>query len=315
MKLRRLTLGLLGAAQLFASTASAQEEAAGPSGPFDVANFSMTIWGTTEYMFRGVSNSDGPAIQASIDWTYNNFYLGVWGSNTEFSDEDIEIDFYGGYRWSWFGWGFDAAGLYYAFPGEDDAEVDASSPLDPGLGPLFGGQDADYIEAQLLLSKTFELTWSPSVAFKYDYSPDFFGEDGEAHAVQGDLGVVVPLGFLGDVGFSGSVGYQTVEGDHSSGCDNPLTNPPAGSPGSQPCFFEADGVTVVDGYDYVWWRVGAYKDIGGFKVDISYHATDLSEDLKAFYGFTPPRNSAEPEFRDLVDPHIVLTVSRSFSFP
>ncbi|MGQ0659029.1 MAG: TorF family putative porin [Chromatiales bacterium] len=253
----------------------------------------MTVWGTTDYMFRGISNSDGPAIQASIDWTYSGFYLGLWGSNTEFSDQDIEIDGYGGYRWSWFGWGFDVAGLYYWFPDEDENSVDnpGDKALDPG-----GGQEADYIEAQLLVSRSFDTAWSPSVAFKYNYSPDFFGEDGDAHHVQGDGGVLVPLGFLGDVGFSATVGYQTVEGDKSSG--------------SQLGILQPDG-SVLDGYDYVWWRFGVYKDIAGFKVDVSYHATDESEDLETFFPNTPQPG----DFRDLIEPHVVLTVSRTFSFP
>ncbi len=296
MKLRKSTLGLLGAAQLAVAVNGFAEESAGPTGPLDIGNFSMTLWGTTEYMFRGISNSDGPAIQGSVDWTYNGFYLGIWGSNTEFSDEDIEIDYYGGYRWSWAGWGFDVAGLYYTFPGEDE-EFDG---LDPG--PLADGvtPDADYFEAQVLLSKSFEAPLSPSVAVKYNFSPDFFGEDGTAHAVQGDVGIVAPLGFLGDVGFSATVGWQDVEGDQSS------------STPSRPALglFLPDGAPL-DGFDYVWWRIGAYKDVGGFKFDVSYHMTDLSDDLETLYGSFP-----EPsDFRDLIEPHLVLTVSRSFSFP
>jgi uncharacterized protein (TIGR02001 family) len=290
MKLRSTALSLLGAASLLAAANASAEDAA-PTSPFDISNFSMTLWGTTEYMFRGISNSDGPAFQGSIDWTYNGFYLGVWSSNTVFSDSDIEIDYYGGYRFTLAGVGFDVSGLYYTYPGENGTAGDG---LDPALP---SDPEADYFEAQLLLSKTFDVAWTPSVAVKYNFSPDFFGSDGTAHAVQGDLGVLVPMGFFGDTGFSASVGYQTVEGDESSG--------------SQLGFLESDGVTILDGYDYVWWRVGAYKDIGGFKVDISYFGTDESSDLEGLYPSLP-----EPaDFRDLIESHVVLTVSRSFSFP
>jgi len=296
MKMRHLALCLAGAAQLYAGSTIAQEDA-GPTGPLDIGNFSTTIWGTTEYMFRGISNSDGPAIQASVDWSYSGFYLGIWGSNTEFSDSDIEIDGYGGYRWSWFGWGFDVAGLYYWFPGEDANKSDSSA--DGALDPL-GGQEADYIEAQLLLSRSFDAPWSPGVSFKYNYSPDTFGEDGDAHSVQGDGGVIVPLGFLGDIGFGATVGYQTVEGDKSSG--------------AQLGILEPDG-TVLDGFDYVWWRVGAFKDIAGFKVDVSYYQTDRSDDLETFFGPTDNFGDTSSSYRELIEPHLVLTVSRSFSFP
>ncbi|MGH8606701.1 MAG: TorF family putative porin [Gammaproteobacteria bacterium] len=52
--------------------------------------------------------------------TYNGFYLGVWASNTESSDANIEIDYYGGYRYTWSGITFDVTGLYYHYPGEDE---------------------------------------------------------------------------------------------------------------------------------------------------------------------------------------------------
>ncbi len=302
MKMRHLALCLAGALQLYASNAANAQDDAGPTGPLDIGNFSTTIYGTTQYMFRGITNSDGPAIQASIDWAYSGFYLGIWGSNTEFSDSDIEIDGYGGYRWSWFGWGFDVSGLYYWFPGEDDEKTDdaGDSALDPGFGAFVGGQEADYIEAQLLVSRSFDMAWSPGVSFKYNFSPDTFGEDGNAHNFQGDAGVIVPLGFLGDVGFSATVGYVNTEGDHSS---STIESPALG-------LFEPDG-SPLDGFDYVWWRAGVYKDIAGFKVDISYHATDESEDLETFF----PRTAEPGDFRDLIEPHVVLTVSRSFSFP
>lgn len=289
MKLHTATLSLLGAASLVAATNVIAEDA-GPTGPLDISNFSTSLWFTTEYMFRGISNSDGPAFQGSLDWTYNGFYVGAWGSNTIFSDSDIEIDYYGGYRFTFAGVGFDIGALYYSFPGEDGTVGDG---LDPALP---SDPNANYFEAQLVASKTFDLPWSPSVSAKYNYSPDFFGSDGSAHAVQGDVGVIAPLGFFGDTGFSASVGYQTVEGDETSG--------------SQLGFLESDGVTVLDGYDYVWWRVGAYKDIGGFKVDISYFGTDESSDLEGVYPSLPDPS----DFRDLIESHVVLTVSRSFTF-
>lgn len=260
------------------------EEEAGPSGPFDKANFSATIWGTNEYMFRGISNSDGPAFQASVDWAYNGLYLGVWGSNTEFSDNDIEIDYYGGYRGTIesLGLGYDIGGLYYTFPGDNP---NATDPYNDGAFDPGAGQDADYGEFQLILSKSFDALWAPAASIKYNYSPDFFGEDGSAHAFQGDLGITVPMGVLGDVGISGTVGYQDVEGDKSSGFQG--------------------------GYDYWWYRAGVYKIIYGFKIDVSYHATDESSSLKSFY----PRTPEPTDFRDLIDPHVVLTISRTFTLP
>lgn len=41
----------------------------------------------SEYVFRGVPRTDGTQLSASIDWNYNNLYVGTWLSN---SDEDFE---------------------------------------------------------------------------------------------------------------------------------------------------------------------------------------------------------------------------------
>src|SRR3990172_2608137 len=125
-------------------------------GPLAIENFSTTLWFSNQYLFRGISNSDGPTGQGSVDWTYSGFYLGVWGSNTEFSDNDIEIDWYGGYRGEFAGIAYDVGGIYYWYPGEDENAVDppGDSALDPGAG-----QEADYGELQVILGKTFDAQW------------------------------------------------------------------------------------------------------------------------------------------------------------
>ena len=62
---------------------------------------SATTAFTTDYIFRGVSNTDeNPAVQAAFDATYGMFYAGMWGSNTDFGD-GIEIDYYAGITPKW----------------------------------------------------------------------------------------------------------------------------------------------------------------------------------------------------------------------
>ncbi len=59
---------------------------------------------TTDYVFRGISQTDqNPAVQASLDASYGIFYIGMWGSNVDFgagpAGQDIanvEIDYYAG---------------------------------------------------------------------------------------------------------------------------------------------------------------------------------------------------------------------------
>jgi uncharacterized protein (TIGR02001 family) len=63
--------------------------------------FSATITGTTDYDFRGVTQSaQNPAIQGSVDFAADSgFYAGIWSSNVDFGkgDPNIEVDYYGGW--------------------------------------------------------------------------------------------------------------------------------------------------------------------------------------------------------------------------
>ncbi len=265
-------------ANALSDAAAAPEE----TGPFASGNFSSTLYLTNEYMFRGISNSNGPAVQGSMDWTYNGFFVGAWGSNTEFSDSNFEIDYYGGYRWSWSSLDFVLQGIYYTYPGEHQSQSE-------GLDPI--GVEADYGEVNIGVSHVFEGQLAPSVGVNYFYSPDIFGEDGNSHTVQGSFGLTLPA----EIGFYTNVGYVDVEGDKSSG--------------------RAVGITlsngaILDGYDYAYFNVGVYKVFKGFKLDIGYHGTDESKDLEAFYGTTP--TASGDVFRDLITGEVVFTVSRSF---
>lgn len=228
-----------------ADDAAAPEE----TGPFATGNFSSTIYFTNEYMFRGISNSDGPAIQGSVDWTYNGFFAGAWGSNTEFSDGNFEIDYYGGYRWSWSGLDMTLQGIYYTYPSEDQSSTEGFDPI---------GVEADYGEFNIGVGHTFESQLAPSISANYYYSPDTFGEDGASHTIQGSFGLTLP----GEIGAYANVGWNDTEGDKSSG--------------------------FLGGFDYLYFSVGVNKVLKGFKFDIAYHGTDESDSLKAFYGPAAP---------------------------
>jgi uncharacterized protein (TIGR02001 family) len=97
------------------------------------------------------------------------------------------------------------------------------------------------------LSYAFAVALEPTVAAKYYYSPDFFGEDGDGHYINGSLSLSLPMGF----GLGGEVGYQDVEGDQ----------------------------TTPDGFDYVHYRIGVSKAVLGFDLDLSFHNTAEDEDL------------------------------------
>ena len=89
---------------------------------FDLENFSATFTLATDYVFRGISQTDSkPAVQGSLDYAYPlGIYLGVWGSNlnSAISKGGVELDFYLGYGTELFtNFNIDLAVFYYSYPG------------------------------------------------------------------------------------------------------------------------------------------------------------------------------------------------------
>ncbi len=95
------------------------------------AGVSGTAALTTDYVFRGVSQTNGdPALQAGIEGVSDSgFYVGTWGSNISWLSDlsaagagissSVEIDAYGGYRGT-LGEAatFDVGAIYYGYPGD-----------------------------------------------------------------------------------------------------------------------------------------------------------------------------------------------------
>lgn len=142
----------------------------------DSPGFAGGVTFTTEYILRGVSQSDDePAVQGNIDFVAGGFYAGVWGSSIEiselaFSESPVELDFYLGYVWEWdSGWSFELGGVAYEYPRDDLL---------------------DYQEAVVGFGyKVFNL--------KAYYSDDFLGLGGAGQYYDGT--VEIPLG---DSGFT-----------------------------------------------------------------------------------------------------------------
>jgi len=78
---------------------------------------------TSDYRYRGVSQTDLlPAVQGGVDYTdKSGFYLGNWNSSisewASFNGAGVEMDFYGGYRFSAGDLAVDIGNLYYYYPG------------------------------------------------------------------------------------------------------------------------------------------------------------------------------------------------------
>lgn len=135
---------------------------------------------TSEYFFRGLSQSGNgtPAIQGGLDYAHDSgLYVGTWASNVDFSDARVEIDLYGGYKTELGSTGLllDVGGVYYAYPGADNAAN--------------AGRDLNFFEVYGKVGYDFGFAL-PSL--KLSYSPDYQSESGDS--LYTDLSVDVPIG-------------------------------------------------------------------------------------------------------------------------
>jgi len=204
-------------------------------------NFTATATITSDYIFRGLSQTDeNPAVQASFEYKHPvGFYMGVWGSNVAdyVSEGNVELDLYAGFKKEIMeNLAYDLSVIYYWYPGDSQ---------DP---------ERNYVEAHAGLNYAFtKLPLEPNLGLGFNYSPNFYGEDGNAYYVSGTLRLTLPYQFA--LGFE--LGYQYVEGDKATG--------------------NGKGLDGEDGYDYLCWRIGLSKELLGFNLDLSYYDTNEKE--------------------------------------
>jgi|CXWL01.1.fsa_nt_gi uncharacterized protein (TIGR02001 family) len=127
------------------------------------ADVSSSITLTTDYVFRGISQSDGgPAVQGSFDWSQDMVYAGAWASNVNFgggTGESMELDLYVGITPTTGPISWDLSLVGYFYPGADDA-----------------GAEFDYYEG--IAAGTFNVTEQMTIGGKVAYTPEYFAELG-----------------------------------------------------------------------------------------------------------------------------------------
>jgi uncharacterized protein (TIGR02001 family) len=144
---------------------------------------------TTDYIFRGISQTDGgPAIQGGFDADVGNgLYAGVWASNVDFdsdSDESIEIDAYAGWATEVNGVGVDVGYIHYAYPTGDIAidELYLGVSMGPAsltyyLGVDLGDKElGDYVDLGLDLGEYNGVAFSAHAGY-YDLDSSAGGDD------------------------------------------------------------------------------------------------------------------------------------------
>lgn len=217
MKNIYLTLSAMAIAACAFSVSARAETQIGDFGVSGNAGF------VSDYVFRGISQSDEhPAVQGGFDLTHTSgLYAGIWGSNVDFNDGDeanVEADLYAGYSGEYQGFSYDLGAIYYAYPGAD-------SDLDYDFWEVSAATGYDFDVAKLSAS--------------INYSPEFFGETGDAFYYAAALDIPLPYEFT----LNGHAGYQTID----------------------------------EGEDYTDWSVGLGYSVYGFDLSLSYTDTDLDE--------------------------------------
>jgi uncharacterized protein (TIGR02001 family) len=203
------------------------------------ATYSGNIALTTDYAFRGISQTDGaPAVQGGFDASFGSVYAGAWASNVDFGEFGVsgglELDLYGGVKIDLEPVDLDLGVIGYLYPSSSDI---------PGPTPTSEGE-LDYYE--VYGKAAFAPGEGVSLGAALYYSPDFTGETGDGLYAE----LSGSLAASDAVSFSGAVGYQSI--DDVSGV----------FPGS---FSD----------EYLTWNVGAALTAKGFTFDLRYVDTDI----------------------------------------
>ena len=86
------------------------------AGGAQAAEVTANVGYMSEYIFRGISQSDSSAM-GGLDFKASGFYLGTWGADVE---QGLEVDLYGGYNGSIGDLNYGIGGTYYTYTDDFD---------------------------------------------------------------------------------------------------------------------------------------------------------------------------------------------------
>lgn len=156
------------------------------AGGAQAGEFSSNIALTSDYIFRGVSLTDGAAaIQGGLDWTGDGFYVGTWSSNVA---NGVELDLYAGFTPTTGSITWDLGVMGYFYPGADD-----------------DGAEFDYLEFKA--AATTALTEALSLGAGLYWAPENYGDTGES--LYGEINGA--YAFSEALSASAAYGVQSIE--------------------------------------------------------------------------------------------------------
>ena len=213
----------------------------------DKLSWSASLTGTSDYVFRGISQTDNdPTIQGSVGATYDIFYVGAWASGLDFgddpkisgSDAQVEIDWYGGIKpvWKHSPLGevsFDLGVIYYTYPGANDP-----------AGNL------DYVELKAGYSLPSPFIKNLTTGGTFYWSPDYGGEVGSVWTSESTASYALPKVWVFDPTVSGLLGYEKGE--------------------------DSTKFSVGGKDHYYYWNAGLTLAVENISFDFRYWDTDIS---------------------------------------
>jgi uncharacterized protein (TIGR02001 family) len=214
----------------------------------DASPFSANVGLTTDYIFRGISQtSHNPAVQGGIDFAHSSgLYAGVWGSNVSWIADSgavasgsvtMELDTYFGFKNSFAGdFSYDVGFIRYNYLGSYTANT-ADGFTKADTNEIYGAIGYKWITA------------------KYSYGlGQFLTVPGAKGTNYLELNASVPVGDTG-ITLGAHVGKQTYKGSEAAA----FTNTPT----------------------YTDYKLSVSKDFSGYVVGLSYTDTNASP----FYTF------------------------------
>lgn len=167
----------------------------------DGSGFNWNAAVTSEYMFRGISQTDDqPAIQAGAGYSFTNgLYIGAWASNVDFGDAtDAEVD-------TFIGWNGDIA---------EKVNLDVQINRYNYVGEPSG---VDYAYNELIGKFTFAENYSATLGYTNDYLNT--SENSIYTAVGGSWGVGHDINLSAGLGYTSNSGPYESYLDYSIGVD------------------------------------------------------------------------------------------------
>jgi uncharacterized protein (TIGR02001 family) len=131
--------------------------------PAAMAGTSANIGVTSEYMFRGIPQTNGAAVQGGVDVTGDSgLYVGGWASNVNFAGGEggNEFDLYGGWTHAFGALALDVGAIGYLYTEAEEAGGTNSSNFD--YLEIYAGGTVGPIAAKLYYSPDYNNASQPS---------------------------------------------------------------------------------------------------------------------------------------------------------